>query len=29
MIHGEALPFSELIEKLKELQSLINKIKWK
>jgi hypothetical protein len=29
MIHGEALPFKELIEKLKELQSRINKIKWK
>jgi hypothetical protein len=29
MIYGEALPFSELIEKLKVLQSRINAIKWK
>jgi len=28
MIYGEALPFGEMIEKLKELQSRINKIKW-
>jgi len=29
MIYGEALPFKELIEKLKELQSRINTIIWK
>jgi len=29
MIYGEALPFSELIEKLKVLRSRINAIKWK
>ena len=29
MIYGEALPFYELIEKLKELQSWINSIQWK
>jgi len=28
MIYGEALPFGELIKKLKELQSRINNIKW-
>lgn len=28
MIYGEALPFYELIEKLKELQSHLNMIKW-
>lgn len=28
MIYGEALPFPELIKKLKELQSRINSIKW-
>lgn len=28
MIYGEALTFSEMIEKLKELQSRINSIKW-
>jgi hypothetical protein len=29
MIYGEALPFSELIEKLKGLQNRLNTIKWK
>lgn len=28
MIYGEALPFSELIEKLRKLQSRINRMKW-
>jgi len=28
MIYGEALPFKELIEKLRELQNRIKSIKW-
>ena len=28
MIYEESLPFVELIEKLKELQTRINRVKW-